>query len=314
MGYNIDPVFSGGQPASGGVDTWVYTVDIANPTVSIVSGQFASTGTFGSVSSTWSASAVVTNGFGTLSLNTATGAFTFTINRDAVFASGNDGVVTFTITGTAGGVFGGTDSDFVRINILICVARGTLIATPSGEVPVEELHPGDLVLTADGRAEKIRWIASRHLSAAELAADPTIRPIRIAAGAFGDGRPARDLRVSPQHRVFLTGWQAELLFGAESVLVPAKGLVDDCAVGVDRAVEEVEYFHLLFDRHEVILTEGLPTESFFPGPHSLSELAGPARDEFLRLFPGFKEEATPFDPAGPGLRTWEARLLSRRLS
>ncbi len=314
MGYNIDPVFSVGQPVSGGVDTWVYTVDISNPSVSVVSGQFASTSAFGSISSTWSASALVTNGFGTLSLNTTTGAFTFTINRDAVFASGNDGVVTFTITGTAAGVLGGIDSDFVRINILICVARGTLIATPDGDVPVEELHPGDLVLTADGRAEQIRWIASRHVSGEDLAADPTIRPIRISAGAFGDGRPARDLLVSPQHRVYLTGWQAELLFGAESVLVPAKGLVDDCAVGVDRMVEEVEYFHLLFDRHEVILTEGLPTESFFPGPHSLSELAGPARDEFLRLFPGFTEEATPFDPAGPGLRTWEARLLSRRLS
>ncbi len=314
MGYNIDPVFSVGQPVSGGVDTWVYTVDISNPSVSVVSGQFASTSAFGSISSTWSASALVTNGFGTLSLNTTTGAFTFTINRDAVFASGNDGVVTFTITGTAAGVLGGIDSDFVRINILICVARGTLIATPDGDVPVEELHSGDLVLTADGRAEQIRWIASRHVSGGDLAADPTIRPIRISAGAFGDGRPARDLLVSPQHRVYLTGWQAELLFGAESVLVPAKGLVDDCAVGVDRMVEEVEYFHLLFDRHEVILTEGLPTESFFPGPHSLSELAGPARDEFLRLFPGFTEEATPFDPAGPGLRTWEARLLSRRLS
>jgi hypothetical protein len=314
MGYNIDPVLSGGQPVADGTDGWAYTVDISDPSVSVVSGQFASTSAFGSIASTWSASAVVTNGFGTLSLNAATGAFTFTIDRDAVFASGNDGVVTFTITGTAPGLLGGTDSDFVRINILICVVRGTLIATPGGEVPVEELRPGDLVLTADGREEPIRWIASRHLSRQDLAAEPSFRPIRIAAGAFGDGRPARDLRVSPQHRVFLTGWHAQLLFGEDSVLVPAKGLVDDCGIGVDHARDEVDYFHLLFDRHEVILTEGLPTESFFPGPHALSEIAGAAREELLRLFPEFAENAAPFDPAGPGLRSWEARLLPRRLS
>ena len=316
MAYNISEV-SGDSVGSGtaNADIWTFTADIADPAVTTVSGDFnvvpigggaqseATDGyTFGPLSTTQ---------WGTLSFNTVTGTFTFTINRAAVFASGSDQIVTFNVTGRSGG---NQDADTVRINILICVARGTHLATPEGEVRVEDLRPGNLVLTADGRAEPVRWIGSRCLAAADLAADPTLRPIRIAAGAFGPVRPARDLRVSPQHRVLLSGWRAELLFGEQSVLVPAKGLVDDQAVRVDQSTEEVEYFHILFGRHEVILTEGLPTESFFPGPHSLAELDEPVREELFRLFPGLAERTVPFEPAEPGLRPWEARLLARRPS
>ncbi len=203
-----------------------------------------------------------------------------------------------------------SDTDSVTLNILICVMLGTLIGTPGGLVPVEDLQVGDLVLTVDGRAEAIRWIGSRRLTAGELLRDPSLRPVRIAAGAFGPDRPARDLSVSPQHRVLLSGWRAELFFGEETVLAPAKGLVDDRAVRIDREVDDVEYFHLLFDRHEIILTEGLPTESFYPGPHSLRELDTSARAELLRLFPQLEADEIALDPAGPGLRPWEARLLS----
>lgn len=313
MAYNISEV-SGDSVGSGlaSADIWTFTADIADPAVTTVSGDFnvvplgggaqseATNGyTFGPLSTTQ---------WGTLSFNTVTGTFTFTINRAAVFASGSDQTVTFTVVGRSGG---SEDDDRVVINILICVARGTHVATPEGEVRVEDIRPGDLVLTADGRAEPVRWIGSRRLAAPELAADPALRPIRIAAGAFGPARPARDLRVSPQHRVLLSGWQAELLFGQERVLVPAKGLVDDQGVRVDQSTEEVEYFHILLGRHEVILTEGLPTESFFPGPHSLAELDRPVRVELLRLFPGLAEATVPFEPAEPGLRPWEARLMLR---
>jgi hypothetical protein len=316
MAFNISEV-SGDSVGSGtaSADTWTFTADIADPAVTTVSGDFnvvpLGGGAQSEATNGYTFSPLSTTQWGTLSFNTVTGTFTFTINRAAVFASGSDQVVEFTVTGRSGG---SSDIDTVVINILICIARGTLVTTPEGEVRVEDLRPGDLVLTADGRAEPVRWIGSRRLVPAELAADPALRPIRIAAGAFGPGRPARDLHVSPQHRVLLSGWQAELLFGQEQVLVPAKGLVDDQAVRVDRSMEDVEYFHILFDRHEVILTEGLPTESFFPGPYSLAELDTPVREELLHLLPGLAEETVPFHPAEPGLRPWEARLLSRRPS
>ena len=315
MAYNISDV-SGTSVGSGtsNADIWTFTADLDNPAVTTVSGDFdvvpIGGGASGEATNGYTFGPLSTTQWGTLSFNTVTGTFTFTINRAAVFASGSDQTVTFTVAGRSGT---STDTDTIRINILICLARGTLVATPRGEVPVEELGPGDLVLTADGRAEAVRCAGSRRLGAAELAADPALRPVRIAAGAFGPGRPARDLRVSPQHRVLLTGWHAELLFGQPRVLVPAKGLRDDRAIRTDEA-DEVEYFHLLFDRHEIILTEGLPTESFYPGPHSLAELDAPVREELFRLFPGFAEEQAPFDPAEPGLRPWEARLLARRPS
>lgn len=316
MGYNIGEV-SGGSVGSGtfSADIWTFTADLDTPSVTTVSGNFnvvpLGGGAQSEATNGYTFTALSTTQWGTLAFNTVTGTFTFTINRAAVLSSGSDQTVTFMVTGRSGT---DTDTDTVRINILICVTRGTMIDTPSGAVPVEDLRPGDLVLTEDGRSEPLRWIGSRRLSAADLVADPSLRPVRIAADTFGSARPVRDLRVSPQHRVLLTGWHAELLFGEDRVLVPAKGLLDDRAVTVDRGADGAEYFHLLFDRHEVILTEGLPTESFFPGPHSLGELDGPARDELLRLFPDFGEAPAPFEPAGPGLRPWEARLMARRPS
>jgi VCBS repeat-containing protein len=318
MGYNISEVsgtFTGTPDPNNtnDIDNWTFAADLSSPAVTTVSGDFNVVAAFFGPEATggYAFSPLSTTAWGTLAFNTVTGQFTFTIDRAAIIASGSDQSVTFTVTGTSG-LF--SDTDTVTINILICLARGTLVATPDGEVSVEDLRPGDLVLTADGRAEPVRWIGSRQLTSADLVADASLRPVRIAAGAFGPGRPARDLRVSPQHRVLLTGWHAELLFGEDSLLVPAKGLVDDHMVRIDTGDHDVEYFHVLLDRHEVLLTEGLPTESFFPGSFSLSELDRPARDELLRLFPGLAEAPVPFGPAVPGLRPWEARLLSRRPS
>jgi hypothetical protein len=309
MGYNIDPVISGGQPVNVGNDTWAFTADLSDPNVTIVTGQFQASNFFGPVSATFSVGTPSPSGFGILTIVPSTGVFTFTINRAAVIASGNDVVINFTITGVSGG---NSDTDNVRINILICVARGTLIATPRGLIPVEDLEVGDLVLTLDGRAETIRWIGARHVTAGQLRRDPSLRPVRISAGAYGPDQPSRDLTVSPQHRILLSGWRAELLFGEDTVLAPAKGLLDDHSVRIVGEAEDVEYFHLLFDRHEIILTEGLPTESFYPGAYSVEELDAAARDELLRLFPELDQDDRPLHPAGPGLRPWEARLLAAR--
>jgi hypothetical protein len=309
MGYNIDPVISGGQPVDVGSDTWAFTADLSDPNVTIVTGQFQASTIFGPIGATFSVGTPAPSGFGTLTIVPSTGVFTFVIDRAAVIASGGDVIINFTITGASGGF---SDTDSVRINILICVARGTLITTPRGLVPVEDLEVGDLVLTLDGRAEAIRWIGARRVTAGELRRDPGLRPVRISAGAYGPDQPARDLTVSPQHRILLSGWRAELLFGEDTVLAPAKGLIDDRSVRIDREADGVEYFHLLFDRHEIILTEGLPTESFYPGSYSLGELDASARDELLRLFPELDHEDSPLDPASPGLRPWEARLLAAR--
>lgn len=309
MGYNIADV-SGN--ATGGPNDWALTLDLSDPGATTISGDFdvvslTSGNSQGEATGGYSFSALSTTAYGTLSFNTTTGEYTFTVDRAAVIASGTDQVVSFTITGTSGS---NSDDDIVTINILICVARGTLIATPDGPVPVETLNRGAAVSTLDGPPKPVRWIGSRKLNRDDLAANPALRPIRIAAHAFGPERPARDLIVSPQHRVFLDDWRADLLFGDDEVLAPAKGLLNDTTIRVDHETDEVEYFHLLFDRHEIIFTENIATESFHPGDFSLREVDGAAREELFTLFPELRSGTCPYPAARPSLKTWEAGFLS----
>lgn len=167
----------------------------------------------------------------------------------------------------------------------LCFASGTLIATDRGLVPVEDLEIGDLVMTADDGLQPLRWIARTRVSAARLTNEAAFRPIRIKAGAFGPDRPARDLRLSPNHRVLLTGWRAELMFGMEQVLVSAKSLVNGSTIVVDYSDEPFSYHHLMFDRHQIVFSEGMPTESFLPGVASLATIPDEALEELFRFFP-----------------------------
>lgn len=311
MGYNISEV----SGAGGGVSDWTFDVTLNGTSITTVSGDFDEVPLFGGGGASeadegYTFSIQSGSSFGSLTGNATTGTFTFTIDRSAVFASGSDQTVVLSVTGTDSQ---GTDSDTVTIQLMICVARGTLIETETGPVPVETLRPGLRVLTVDGPAQPVRWVGCRQVSPGELAADPSLRPIRIAAHAFGANRPARDLTVSPQHRILLSDWRAELMFGADEVLVPAKGLLNDSTIRIDHDATEVEYFHVLFDRHEIMLTEGLPTESFHPGDYALRELGEAARAELFSLFPELACPKTAPDTARMVLKPWEGALLQECL-
>ena len=182
----------------------------------------------------------------------------------------------------------------------ICFAAGTLIETPSGPRAVERLRPGDPVSTHDGRAVVLRWQGIRRYRPA--AGDG---PIRFRAGALGN---ARDLVVSPQHRLYLSDWRAELLFGVDGVLVAAKDFVDGVRVVRER-VDVVTYVHLMFDRHEIILSEGIPTESLYPGPRALENLPDATRDELMAIFPELACGVSYGTAAAPLLKSYEARAL-----
>ncbi len=307
MGYNISD--TGGE-ATGGLDVWSATLDLNDPTATTISGDFDVVNLFvggqGEATDGYVFSALSDPTMGTLTTNSVDGTYTFTVDPAAVHDSGTDQVISFTVTGTSGG---DTDTDTVVITVLICVARGTLITTERGEVAVEDLKIGDLVSTLDGDAQPVRWIGSRRIDRAEMQIDGRLWPVRIRAGALGKGQPRRDLLVSPQHRIFLEDWRAELLFGEHQVLVPAKSLINDHGIRRDRSVDGIEYFHLLFDEHQIMFTEGAPSESFHPGAYSLSELDRQAREELLRLFPEMDGGNGYGVTARQGLKPWEARLL-----
>ncbi|MGA0616666.1 Hint domain-containing protein [Paracoccus sp. KR1-242] len=172
---------------------------------------------------------------------------------------------------------------------IFCFARGTLIETPDGPVAIEDLVVGDMVVTLDNGIQPIRWIGARKLGSGALMLHANLRPIRIRAGALGDGLPVQDLVVSPQHRVLVRSRIAQRMFGTSEVLVAAKQLLDLPGVEIASDLAEVEYFHMLFERHEVVIANGAKTESFYPGGEALKSVGPAAADEILALFPELAE-------------------------
>lgn len=195
--------------------------------------------------------------------------------------------------------------------IVICFVAGTRIRTPDGDTLIEDIAVGDLVETRDHGPQTVRWIGGRVVTPLEVAANPGIRPITIKRNALGLNRPSRDLRVSPQHRIVMENSHAQLLFGESDVLVAARYLVNDLTIRPETMPGDFTYYHMLFDRHEVVFADDLPSESLHPGDEALNALDKSARREVLDLFPetkGFTIRARK--TARRVLRSYEARVLN----
>ncbi|MEL6170237.1 MAG: Hint domain-containing protein [Pseudomonadota bacterium] len=175
---------------------------------------------------------------------------------------------------------------------VICFTAGTRLRTPEGDVPVEHLSEGDQIDTKDSGPQQIVWIGKRRMSGARLHAMPELRPIRIRAGALGDGVPPGDLLVSPRHRMLIEGPVADALFNTPEVLVAAEDLVNDRTVFRDHTVRSVEYVHLLLPRHHVVWANGLETESFHPASTAFETIEPAQRRRLSSIVPGI--EADPF--------------------
>lgn len=204
--------------------------------------------------------------------------------------------VSLTVTGASEG------PNFLAADYVapVCFAAGTLITTPQGQCAIERIRPGDKVTTLNGRKAVVRWAGLRRYRPG-----PEQGPIRFRAGAIGN---ARDLVVSPQHRVFVSDWRVMMLFGLNAALVAAQDLVDGVKV-LREEVDFVTYVHLLFDRHEILISEGAATESLYPGPCALTGLEDAARRELLDLFPELSNPRNVLPPVAPSLKPHEARLL-----
>lgn len=227
---------------------------------------------------------------------------TVKLNPNGTFTVTGDGdVENFNFTYT---VDNGSDVDvgFVNATGVPCFVAGTMIDTPDGERPAETLQPGDLVLTQDDGPQPLRWIGTRTVEA-----EGEFAPIHIRANTFGDHR---DLLVSPLHRVLIRDNLAELLFGEAEVLVAARDLVNDRSVR-RRPGGDVTYVHLLFDRHQVVFSEGLETESYLPGPQTNKSFETEVVAEICALFPEIDPETgIGYPPAARRtLKRFEADLL-----
>jgi len=185
-----------------------------------------------------------------------------------------------------------------------CFGEGTRLATARGEVAVEDLVEGDEVVTASGATRPVIWIGSRKVRCDRHPAPALVNPVRVRAGAFADGVPSRDLVLSPGHAVWMDG-----------ALVPV-GLLANGATIVQEQVEQVRYFHIELDAHDVVLAEGLACESYLDDGNRDTFGNAPGHlDLYGRLDPQDWDQAcAPVLREGPALQALADGLRDRALA
>ncbi len=186
------------------------------------------------------------NSAGTIALNGGSVAATDLVALTAEGGSITSGPITLPV----GSLITGDPGVLGFITGAECFASGTRIATPTGPVTVEQLAVGDTVLLASGGTAPIVWIGHRHIDCRRHPEPHKVWPVRIRRGAFGEGRPHRDLVLSPDHAVF-----------AEGVLIPVKYLVNGTTIRQVRC-RSIAYFHIELPRHDIVLAEGLTVETY----------------------------------------------------
>jgi hypothetical protein len=225
-----------------------------------------------------------------------------TVNSDALTVTENNQTETFTLlTPSQETFYAESDGSGGTVISAACYVAGTHILTGRGEIPIETLSPGDFVVTASGRRRPVAWIGHRRIDVARHPDPAAVRPVRILAGAFGEGLPRRDLWLSPGHSVACAG-----------SLIPISCLINGRSVA-QVEVDRVDYWHVELDAHDVILAEGLPAESYLDTGNRKAFNNG---DAFVEAHPRFEpkywnDTCLPMALEGPAVIATKARLLAR---
>ena len=135
-------------------------------------------------------------------------------------------------------------------DVVVCFAAGTEISTPAGEVQVEKLKAGDLVLTAHNGPRAVKWIGHGKVLATR-GRRSAATPVIVRKGALADNVPNRDLHVTKAHSLYI-----------DDVLIPVEFLVNHRTIQWDDRAQEVTIYHVELDSHDVLLANGAPAESY----------------------------------------------------
>ena len=261
-------VADGGQPKQGGVgDGGLQKYSLVNGTwkldytlssgLSLVNGTTAKAGTTGLIGLTGTTSGDTVSLYATNStIGDLDPTYLYGI-QDQLSATSLPADESFTTLMTAAPDTNIRGVAFAPQAAAVCFAQGTRIATTRGDLSVEELAVGDLVVTSSGEHRPIRWLGHRNIDCRRHLCREHVLPVRISAHAFGENLPARQLYLSPGHPV-LVGADAD---GEGGHLVPIMCLINGTTIK-RVAVNEVTYWHVELDQHDILLAEGLPAESY----------------------------------------------------
>lgn len=233
----------------------------------------------------------------------------FSVNEDQAALEAAP-LETITLDSLNSDEFAGLTADRQTFSGFVCFASGTLIDTPKGPVPVETLAAGDQINTMDNGAQPLLWVGSKR-----VAATGNNRPVRIEAGALGGGLPLAPLVVSRQHRVLAQSRVAERMFGTPEVLCAAHHLKDLSGIHHDDQVAEIEYCHIMCERHEIVFANGAPTETMLYGEETRETLPLIDRLQILAALPGLRSAdmgPVRLVPAGARQRGFIRRIIKNR--
>lgn len=167
-----------------------------------------------------------------------------------------------------------------------CFTPGALITTARGECPVEQLTTDDRVVTRDNGVRPVRWIGKTQMFQHDFKSNAHLLPVLLRRGSLGKDLPERDMLVSPNHRILVERGRSAVKYAEPEVLVAAKHLTTPGVQPVPSA--GTTYIHFMCDQHEVVLADGVWTETFQPEDHSLKGVGNAQRLEILELFPALK--------------------------
>ncbi|WP_424939149.1 Hint domain-containing protein [Aliiroseovarius sp. S253] len=231
----------------------------------------------------------------------------FSSNADqAAYESG--AIRSISLDSLIGGTYSGLTGTRETWDFVTCFATGTSILTPKGEVPVEQLSPGDKVCTLGSGVQTIRWVGIRRVPATG-----DLAPIRIKAGALGHDLPDRDLWVSRQHRMLCRSKIAARMFDTPEVLIAANKLTLLSGVRQDDSMDHITYCHILCDNHEVVFANGTPAETLYLGKYTKKSMSPEALDEIRMIFPELVDGLDAPKPAHHMPDNAPQRNLMRRL-
>ena len=185
---------------------------------------------------------------------------------------------------------------------VVCFVTDTLISTPTGDVAVQDLRQGAQVNTWDAGPQPVVWCAKTRVPYKNIISNPSLWPIRIPKGAFGNGVPHENLNVSPQHRILITPTNGPAFPDVKEVLVPAKKLVGLFGIRAERPKNDISYFHVALKDQSILTSNGALTESFLPGPMALGTLSHNARSALVEALPQIAANDFVAKPCRPVLR------------